>query len=87
LIEAKPVTGRTHQIRVHAQHAGHPILGDTKYGSEEQLALAKTHGLKRLFLHAQRLEFRLGGRRYRFEAPIDDELTAVCDSFRAKSSG
>ena len=87
LIEAKPVTGRTHQIRVHAQHAGHPILGDPKYGSEDQLALAKTHGLKRLFLHAQRLEFRLGGRRYCFEAPLDDELSAVCDSFGNKSSG
>ena len=87
LIEAKPVTGRTHQIRVHAQHVGHPILGDPKYGSEEQLKLAKTHGLKRLFLHAQRLEFRLGGRRYRFESPLDDELSAVCDSFGTKSSG
>ena len=86
LIEAKPVTGRTHQIRVHAQHAGHPILGDPKYGSEEQLVLAKTHGLKRLFLHAQRLEFRLGGRRYCFETPLDDELSAVCESFRTNSS-
>ncbi len=87
LIEAKPVTGRTHQIRVHAQHAGHPILGDPKYGSEEQLNIAKTHGLKRLFLHAQRLEFRLGGQRYRFEAPLDNELSTVCDSFGTKSSG
>ena len=87
LIEAKPLTGRTHQIRVHAQHAGHPILGDPKYGSEEQLALARARGLKRLFLHAQRLEFRLGERRYCFEAPLDDELSAVCDSFGNKSSG
>ena len=87
LIEAKPATGRTHQIRVHAQHAGHPILGDPKYGSKEQLALAKTHGLKRLFLHAQRLEFRLAGRRYRFEAPLDDELSAVCHRFGTKDSG
>lgn len=85
LVEAKPVTGRTHQIRVHAQHAGHPILGDTKYGSEEQMVLARTHGLKRLFLHAQRLEFRLGGRRYSFEAPLDEELSSVCESFKMKS--
>jgi 23S rRNA pseudouridine955/2504/2580 synthase len=84
LVEAKPVTGRTHQIRVHAQHAGHPILGDPKYGSEEQFALAKAHGLKRLFLHAQRLEFRLGGRRYYFEAQLDEELLAVCESFDTK---
>ena len=84
LVEAKPVTGRTHQIRVHAQHAGHPILGDPKYGSEEQFAVAKAHGLKRLFLHAQRLEFRLGGRRYCFEAQLDEELSAVCESFDTK---
>ena len=51
------------------------------------LALAKAHGLKRLFLHAQRLEFRLGGRRYRFEAPLNGELSAVCDSFGTKSLG
>ena len=84
LVEAKPVTGRTHQIRVHAKHAGHPILGDPKYGSEEQFALAKAHGLKRLFLHAQRLEFRLGGRNYSFEAQLDAELSAVCESFDTK---
>ena len=80
LIEAKPVTGRTHQIRVHAQHAGHPIMSDLKYASEDQLSVAKSIGLKRLFLHAHRLSFRLDGKQYEFEAPMDAELRQVCDS-------
>ena len=50
----------------------------------EQFALAKAHGFKRLFLHAQRLEFRLGGRRYSFEAQLDAELSTVCESFDTK---
>ena len=80
LIEAKPVTGRTHQIRVHAQHAGHPIMSDPKYASEGQLSEAKSIGLKRLFLHAHRLSFKLDGKQYEFEAPMDAELREVCDS-------
>lgn len=80
LIEAKPITGRTHQIRVHAQHAGHPIMSDVKYANEDQLNEAKSIGLKRLFLHAHRLSFKLDGKRYDFEAPMDAELRKVCDS-------
>lgn len=80
LVEAKPITGRTHQIRVHAQHAGHPIMADAKYASEDQLWVARSIGLKRLFLHAYKLGFRLDGKRYAFEAPLDSELTKVCES-------
>ncbi|WP_114417907.1 RluA family pseudouridine synthase [Marinospirillum perlucidum] len=58
LIEAEPVTGRTHQIRVHARHAGFPLLGDPKYGdSETNLKLQKA-GLGRMYLHARRLCFQ-----------------------------
>ncbi len=57
LVEAKPVTGRTHQIRVHCQHAGHPILGDDKYCPRDQNQWASEQGLKRLFLHAASLAF------------------------------
>lgn len=78
LIEAKPITGRTHQIRVHAQHAGHPIMSDPKYANEDQLGEAKAIGLKRLFLHAYRLSFKLDGKQYEFEAPMDAELKQVC---------
>jgi 23S rRNA pseudouridine955/2504/2580 synthase len=58
LVELRLMTGRTHQIRVHLAHAGHPVLGDDKYGDFElNRALAK-QGVKRLFLHARRLAFR-----------------------------
>jgi 23S rRNA pseudouridine955/2504/2580 synthase len=55
LLEAKPVTGRTHQIRVHCLHMGHPIIGDDKYGLEDANLVQRQQGLKRLFLHAAQL--------------------------------
>lgn len=74
LLEARPMTGRTHQIRVHATHSGHPILGDGKYFSEESEALAKDIHLKRLFLHAESLSFSLENQPYRLHAALDIEL-------------
>ncbi len=59
LLEVVPVTGRTHQIRVHARHAGFPLLGDQKYANERSEALTGKIGLKRLFLHAWKLNFTL----------------------------
>ncbi len=59
LLEARPVTGRTHQIRVHALHAGCPLLGDDKYASDTARSLAARIGLKRLFLHAAGLSIEL----------------------------
>lgn len=44
LVEAEPITGRTHQIRVHATHGGHPLLGDDKYGSREGARLSREPG-------------------------------------------
>lgn len=58
LVEAEPVTGRTHQIRVHSQFQGHPIAGDEKYCDKAQEGVDKQRGVKRLMLHALRLEFR-----------------------------
>ena len=79
LIEAKPVTGRTHQIRVHALHAGHPLLGDEKYANESSREMAQALGLRRLFLHAHSLRFRLGDRDYSLQAPLDSELDKVLE--------
>lgn len=59
LLEAKPLTGRMHQIRVHAAHSGHPILGDEVYGKRTLNRELKKQGLKRLFLHAHTLSFML----------------------------
>lgn len=76
LMEAKPQTGRTHQIRVHATHAGHPIIGDEKYGDKDTNRQFRTLGCKRLFLHASSISFILpsSGQAYTILAPLDDEL-------------
>ncbi|MDM3872146.1 23S rRNA pseudouridine(955/2504/2580) synthase RluC [Porticoccus sp. W117] len=59
LVKARLETGRTHQIRVHSQFAGHPLAGDSKYGDEEFNLYMKQAGLERMFLHASSLKFRL----------------------------
>jgi len=79
LVEATLATGRTHQIRVHAAHAGYPLAGDPKYGDREANRHFRESGLKRLFLHAARFEFELGERAYSFSAPLPDDLRAVLD--------
>lgn len=75
LVEARPITGRTHQIRVHAQHLGHSLAGDEKYGSDEANKVLRGLGVKRLFLHAAELEFTLPGetesRRVTAPLPMD----------------
>lgn len=82
LIEAEPVTGRTHQIRVHAAHAGHPLLGDDKYASRESGLLSQRLGVGRLFLHARSLTFPEpnSGRPVTVKAPLPDVLeeTLAC---------
>ena len=80
--EVRIETGRTHQIRVHAQHIGHPVAGDDKYGDEAvNKRLREQIGLKRLFLHAASLEFALDGGRtpYLLNAPLAEELAAALD--------
>lgn len=80
--EVRIDTGRTHQIRVHAQHIGHPVAGDGKYGDPEaNRRLREKAGLKRLFLHAASLEFALDGGRtpYVLSAPLAEDLVQVLD--------
>lgn len=73
LVEAKPVTGRTHQIRVHAKHAGHSIAGDSKYGDDDFTREIRELGGKRLFLHAYELHVPLPeGGVLKLEAPVDE---------------
>ncbi|MDQ2075668.1 23S rRNA pseudouridine(955/2504/2580) synthase RluC [Marinimicrobium sp. ABcell2] len=71
LVEARPITGRTHQIRVHAQYAGHSLAGDEKYGDDDANDRLRKVGVKRLFLHATELGFYLPG---------ESELTVVSAS-------
>jgi 23S rRNA pseudouridine955/2504/2580 synthase len=86
LMEVDIPTGRTHQIRVHAAFAGHPLLGDDKYGDRERNAQIKAQGLKRIFLHAQSLAFDWPGSGVPFHAsaPLPAELAAVLDGIAPK---
>lgn len=81
LVEIKLSSGRTHQIRVHAALINHPVAGDRKYGDQEINRQARGYGLKRLFLHANRLSFRLpeDGDRISVEAPLPQDLSEVLD--------
>jgi len=77
LLEVEPVTGRTHQIRVHLAAIGHPVVGDTTYGKRSQI-------VGRQFLHAWRLAFDLpsSGRRVEFESPLPADLRAALERLR-----
>jgi 23S rRNA pseudouridine955/2504/2580 synthase len=78
VLEVRLLTGRTHQIRVHLAHAGHPVLGDDKYGDFELNRDLARRGVTRLFLHASRLGFAhpLGGERLRLQAPLPADMAA-----------
>ena len=83
--EVRIETGRTHQIRVHARHLGHPVAGDDKYGDPAaNKRLRDSVGLKRLFLHAATLEFALDGGKapYLLNAPLAPDLVAVLDALQ-----
>jgi 23S rRNA-/tRNA-specific pseudouridylate synthase len=79
LLEALPLTGRTHQIRAHAAALGHPILGDTLYGAPP------TRLISRVALHALKLEFRhpVTGRLATLEAPYPDDFQEALGALRA----
>jgi 23S rRNA pseudouridine1911/1915/1917 synthase len=73
LVEIKPKTGRTHQIRVHFKAIGHPLLGDTVYGTASKKI--DYHAL-----HAQNLEFTYNGIAYQFTSPLDTVLQKIIDN-------
>lgn len=88
LMSVKLDTGRTHQIRVHAQHLGFPIAGDNKYGDDEFNRQLKSKGLKRLFLHAFSLKFHLPDPEsgedipISVEAPLDEALVNTLNKLK-----
>ncbi len=80
LMEVLLETGRTHQIRVHAQHAGHPVAGDEKYGDAEFNAAMRELGLRRMFLHASSVSFKWPqGGEFSINTPLPAELGALLD--------
>jgi 23S rRNA pseudouridine955/2504/2580 synthase len=89
LLEAELLTGRTHQIRVHLAHLGHPVLGDDKYGDFELNKRLRREGLKRMFLHAHTLAFAhpLTGAPVRLEAPLPRDLEEFWRRHSLESKG
>lgn len=90
LMEVKLYTGRTHQIRVHAAHQGHPVAGDDRYGDPEFNKLARQRGLRRMFLHAHTVEFTLPSlnQHIKVTAPLDPDLELGLEGFeRATERG
>lgn len=83
LVSARPVTGRTHQIRVHAAHSGHPVAGDERYADKSVDRLFRESGLKRLALHARSLAFEhpRTGKLVDIEAPVPEDLAPALKAF------
>ena len=88
LLEVTIKTGRTHQIRVHLASQGHPIAGDDKYGDFEWNKTLNKQGLKRMFLHAWRLEFThpATGKRVSLKSPLPPELQLYANHVKSKST-
>ncbi|EDK28441.1 23S rRNA ribosomal pseudouridine synthase [Vibrionales bacterium SWAT-3] len=84
LIQASPITGRTHQIRVHTQYTGHPIAWDDRYGDRRFDAYTGKVGLDRLFLHAANIKFTHPGSEEKMDisAPIEARLEKALTGLR-----
>jgi 23S rRNA pseudouridine955/2504/2580 synthase len=88
LVEVTLITGRTHQIRVHAAHAGHPVAGDEKYGDPDFNRELRELGLERMFLHAASISFTWPqGGEFSINTPLPPELGAVLDQLAARAGG
>lgn len=81
LLDVTIETGRTHQIRVHLNFIGHPVVGDSLYGNKVSARVAEALGIKRQFLHASSLGFAMpeSGEPRVFEAPLSPDLQTVID--------
>jgi 23S rRNA pseudouridine955/2504/2580 synthase len=87
MVEVDLDTGRTHQIRVHAAHVGHPVAGDDKYGDKDFNARMREEGLTRMFLHSHRISFDWpNGGDFSASAPLPADLAAVLDALAESTS-
>ena len=79
LLEVEPITGRTHQIRVHMSALGHPVVGDATYGRRSEI-------IARQALHASKLAFAmpLGGRAVEFESPLPHDIREAIERLRGE---
>jgi 23S rRNA pseudouridine1911/1915/1917 synthase len=88
LVEVRIETGRTHQIRVHLQSMGHPVVGDSLYGAPHHIGPAEGGmELQRNFLHAARVAFThpKTAKGMEMEAPLPEELTSFLEALRASA--
>lgn len=87
-VEVSIATGRTHQIRVHAQYKGHPVAGDERYGDAAFNERLKSFGLGRMFLHAHAVSFDWpdSGEPFAVSAPLPDDLKAVLQALGERAS-
>jgi len=99
LVSASPVTGRTHQIRVHLQHDGHPLIVDPQYGKRKELLLSEYKRkyrrsgeaierpiLSRTPLHAAQISFAYKGKQYSYESPLPKDMRAVIHQLKKLTS-
>jgi len=87
LLEVSIATGRTHQIRVHAAHLGHPVAGDDRYGDTEFNEAMHRFGLRRMFLHSHSVAFVWpeSGEDFSISVPLPRELEAVLTALRRRA--
>jgi 23S rRNA pseudouridine955/2504/2580 synthase len=87
LVEVSIATGRTHQIRVHAAHSGHPVAGDERYGDRDFNTYLQSFGLQRMFLHAHSLAFAWpdSDEEFSASAPLPEDLRAVLTALEVKN--
>jgi 23S rRNA pseudouridine955/2504/2580 synthase len=87
LVQCQPLSGRTHQVRVHAELQGHPLVVDERYGDPQANEAAKAAGLQRLFLHAQSIAFPDdSGNELHFTAPLADDLQLFLSTIEKRSA-
>jgi 23S rRNA pseudouridine955/2504/2580 synthase len=89
LLEVTIATGRTHQIRVHAAHRGHPVAGDDRYGDATFNASLERQGLRRMFLHAHSVEFTWPetGEAFSVSVPLPEELASFLTGLGSQREG
>ena len=87
LLEVSIATGRTHQIRVHAAHLGHPVAGDERYGDPEFNDAMRRLGLRRMFLHSRSVAFVWpeSGEEFSIDVPLPQELEDVLTTVRGRA--
>jgi 23S rRNA pseudouridine955/2504/2580 synthase len=86
LLDVSIDTGRTHQIRAHAVHAGHPVAGDERYGDKDFNHHLESVGLRRMFLHAHSISFEWpdSGEPFSASAPLPEDLKSVLTALETK---